>query len=159
MMAVDTSGGCRPSAMSPRTVMVGMRSRQRMIGSSMRTSTSPTCDSGMRCPPAPARVKSMTRVGSKRISPAARAMTCTVRMSSRTAVMGTPLSRNCSCWATALEVSPTACRRSCCRLKCSVGTRVPQSLLTVRISGLASITCCTSAAMSRSRSGFGPVTR
>ncbi len=39
--------------MSPRTVIVGMRSRRRMIGSSMRTSTSPTCDSGMRCPVAP----------------------------------------------------------------------------------------------------------
>jgi len=37
--------------------------------------------------------------------------------------------------------------------------RVPQSLLIVRIIGLATMTCCTSAAISRSFSGFGPVTR
>ena len=53
--------------MSPRTVIVGMRSRRRMIGSSMRTSTLPTCDSGMRCPSAPASVKSPSLAGSSRI--------------------------------------------------------------------------------------------
>ena len=86
-------------------------------------------------------------------------MTCTLRMSCRTTVTGTPLSRNCSCCATALELRPTACRRSCCKLKCSAGTREFQSVFTVRISGLASITCFTSAAIPRSTSGSGPLTR
>ena len=132
-----------PSAMSPRTVIVGWRSLRRSTGSSQRTSTAPTCDSAMRSPLAPARVRSAIRAGSRRMSPAARATTCTVRISSRTAVTGTPLSRNCSCCATAPELSPMACKRSCCRLKCRVGVRVPQSVLTVRIMGLACITRCT----------------
>ncbi|MCY1213159.1 hypothetical protein D9M72_249240 [compost metagenome] len=125
----------------------------------MRTSTSPTCDSGMRWPPAPASVKSTSFAGSSRVLPAERATTCTVRMSSRTVVTGTPLRRNCSCCATALELSPTACRRSCFRVKCSVGVRVPQSVLTVRIIGLASITCRTSAPILRSSFASGPETR
>ncbi|MNR16757.1 hypothetical protein D3C85_1333790 [compost metagenome] len=158
-MAVDTSGGCKPSAMSPRTVIVGTRSRRRMSGSSMRTSILPTCDSGMRCPLAPASVKSPILAGSSRLSPAERATTCTVRMSSRTVVTGMPLSRNCSCWATELDVSPTACKRSCCKVKCNVGTRTPQSVLTVRISGLASMSCCTSATTLRNTAGSGPLTR
>ncbi|MNN07494.1 hypothetical protein D3C81_1203200 [compost metagenome] len=48
MITLETSGGCKPSAMSPRTVMVGVRSRRRRIGSSIRTSTSPTWDNGIR---------------------------------------------------------------------------------------------------------------
>ena len=143
--------------MSPRTVSVGTRSRQRMIGSSIRTSTLPTCDSGMRCPFAPVSVKSSSRAGSSRASPPERAITWTVRISSRTAVTGTPVSRNCSCCATALDVNPTACRRSCCNVKCSVGARVPQSALTVRIIGLPFITRSTSVAMPRSVSGSGVI--
>ena len=40
-----------------------------------------------------------------------------------------------------------------------VGVRVPQSVFTVRIIGLASMTCCTSAAIWRSLSWSGPVIR
>ncbi len=110
--AVETSGGCRLSATSPRTVMVGVRSRRRSRGSSILISTSPICDKGTRCPSLPTRVKSAIFAGSRRISPAARPMTCTARISSRTVVMGIPDSRNCSCRATAWELSPLACSRS-----------------------------------------------
>ena len=49
--------------------------------------------------------------------------------------------------------------RPCGKVKCGEGARVPQSALTVRIIGLAFMTCCTSTAISRSLSGAGPVTR
>jgi hypothetical protein len=80
--------------MSPRTVIVGVRSRRRRIGSSMRISTVAICDSGIRWPAFPTKVKSVIRLGSSRACPAERAMTCTERMSSRTSVIGTPLNRN-----------------------------------------------------------------
>ncbi len=158
-MAVDTSGGCNASSISPRTVIVGMRSRRRMMGSSARTSNSPNCASGMRWPLAPARVKSAMRLGSSRVSPAERTMTCTVRISSRTTVTGTPVKRNCSCCATSLEVNPIACKRSWFTTKCCLGVREPQSILTVRIMGFSLITRCTSAAITRNFSGSGPLTR
>lgn len=38
--------------------MVGVRSRLRKIGSSLRISILPICDNGMRCPAEPVKVKS-----------------------------------------------------------------------------------------------------
>src|SRR4051794_20261279 len=44
---METSGGWRDSSISPRTVIVGMRSRRRRMGSSIRTSIWPICSSGI----------------------------------------------------------------------------------------------------------------
>ena len=60
----------------------------------MRISTVPICDSGIRWPAVPTKVKSVILLGSSRAFPAERAMTCTERMSSRTSVIGMPLNRN-----------------------------------------------------------------
>ncbi len=85
--------------MSPRTVIVGTRSRRLRIGASARYSIRLICSSGTLRPSAVASDKSASRAGSNRCAPAARASISTVRMSSRTCVAGTPLSRSCSCWA------------------------------------------------------------
>ena len=81
----------------------------------------------MRCPAEPTSVKPAIFAGSRRMLPAARPITCTVRMSSRTSVSGSPLSRNCSCNATELEVNPTACKRSWLSVKCKAGIQADEA--------------------------------
>ena len=46
-ISMETSGGCRASSMSLRTVIVGVRSRRLRMGSSIRTSIRPIWSSGI----------------------------------------------------------------------------------------------------------------
>ena len=99
MTCFETSGGWVASLMSERIVTTGMRSRRFMIGSSSRISEWPIWSSGIGRPSRLISEKSASRAGSRRLSPALRATTGTLRIFSRTCVTGMPVSKNCSCWA------------------------------------------------------------
>ena len=120
---------------------MGVRSLRLRIGFSGSTLTEPTWLNGMRRPCSLVSTRSASFAGSSRSGPALRAITCTVRISSRTSVTGTPVRRNCSCSAASFGDNPINRRRSWSSVKRSAGARSPQSWFTWRICGFERITC------------------